>query len=595
MKRKIIYLLVAVLCLAVLLPSCDQGETTETVNCTGHADVDANLSCDNCGTPIHTIVNSVPAEQEEIPTAFAEIPDNATINNLFNTSFTDDNQILSTNITESDRWFTENSYTHGIDDMGYGIYRVTYTVVNNSDPENVHVTKHLMLYNANIAKAVYSTYISYYQESTPDKSYSVSVIDAYGVPCAFKVTIGTYDYSYGEYYYSYSVYTLDGTPIATELDEASAYAYQLSGGQAVLNISDTLYVIENNKVITTYDADTFVDRPAFTFVNEEKNLGYVVSYNNPAVLVYELSSWINCVWSYEIPSCYDYDVFFLANGNILIQTKTMVPAGSVNYDYTNGNTNYDLDYFVVDVNTRATTEIEFGYYIRSVDVANKDTDGSAVKNWLTVNNIVNKNVASDSMVLAAGDDLTVIGEKSATLPSVLVQDFELVANNTFLATIYYGEGTTVRKLYDANGAEIAILPNNAVIKGNYILLNKTMYDFQMNPVYTLTEKQSIYAAFDTYMIVYDQGDSEAEIPAGYFYVSASNGNPVQITSENSVIVEFSSDYFVIKTMEDEAQLYKIYNENGQLVYTSSNSIYNIFNGEGVFTIVFDNGQVVIAQ
>lgn len=617
MKRKIIYLLVAVLCLAALLPSCDQGNSATTA-CEAHVDADTNLFCDNCNTPVHTVVNNVPTEEEEIPTIFAEIPADSKISTLFNTSFKSENNIIPENVVEADKWFEDGDLSHGASTIAENIFLISRTTRNDEDPSNVYYTSTVMLYNANIAKTVFNRSVTYNQDATPVTSYSVNMINANGQPCAFRVTTTTLNTETSETLNTYSFYTLDGTSIEVDLNKANTSSYQLSGGQTALEINGTIYVIENNKIKHTFSADTFVDRPMFSYINAEKKLGYLLSNNNKSgVLIYDLNKWVECVWSYEIPSCYGYDVFFLANGNLLIQTENVVPDGSVNYDYISGGSKIDLDYFVVDITAKTTTEIEFGYYINNVTVADSKTDASAVKNWITVNDIANKNIASDTMILATADDLTIIGEKSDALPSVLVENIELVANNTFLATLYYGEGTSVRKLYDANGTEIATLPNHAEVTSSFIVINNTVYDFKMKPIYSLTETQVFTACFDTYIIIYDEGNVQENIPDEYFYLSATGATPVRITSTDitydtdgttelkkvtAYISEYSGDYFIVATNtvdyvdnSNNSTIYKLYNENGTLVFTSSKGFDRILEGDGVFTIVLSNGDVVVAK
>lgn len=618
MKRNIIYLLVAVLCLAVLLPSCDQGGATNNTACEAHVDADANLFCDNCNIPVHTIVNSAPATEEEVPTVFAEIPADAKITSLFTTTPVDKNAVLSTGTTASDKWFTPDCITNNISELSSDLYLITYTTANTADPNNVTLTATTLVYNPDIAACVYSNSVTYGETATPNKYFNVGAVYAYGIPFAFEVATTSINAETAESTVTYSYYTLSGAEIATDLENDDIDASILNGEEFALTVDDTVYVIVDDKISYTFDEAQFVDRPRFDYVNEEKNLGYlVVDGYKTTVLVYDLTKWMSCTWAYELPAYDDVDFFFLANGNILLQTQTVVPSGSVNYDYTDGYTNYDLDYFVVDVNTKAATEIEFGYYIYDVDVADKETDAASVKNWIQVADIENKNITGSSMILAADDSLKIIGEYNATLPSVLVEDFELIAKDTFLATLYYGEGTIVRKLYSADGKEIATLPNSASIYDGFILINDTVYGFDMKPIYTLTETQSFTNVYDNYILIYDKGNAEENVVAGQYYLSTDTTAPVLVASNVTTFDEdgtttlkvvqsyvSASDYnhFTVRTTtydyvnpENNSTIYSLYNEKAQLVYSGETEIYNIYEGEGVYTIVFADGSVVVSK
>jgi hypothetical protein len=142
--------------------------------------------------------------------------------------------------------------------------------------------------------------------------------------------------------------------------------YQQSGLEYI-QVNDDVYVIdpETKEVIHTDKDSTLVYRPQMDAVVGD--LGYRFIYEDETltkIYVYDLTKWIECIYSYFVPSYYDnVSYFVLRNGNVLVQSELALPDTAVSYDYISNGIKYDLVYTMINADAKTTTEIEFGYYI----------------------------------------------------------------------------------------------------------------------------------------------------------------------------------------------------------------------------------------
>lgn len=597
MKRKIFSLIICVACLLAVLASCGD------VECDAHVDADKNALCDNCSIPVITVTEKVPTEETVVDTVVNVIPQGATYGDVYVVEAPDYAvipEIAETAKVEGEIYNYYNGFvaihyanqTAGEqteEDRTDDEYALTYRLYNPVTAQNVIVFN----YDYKVADGQYVNEAEF------------SVVSEAGTPVLIKVT--TTEWEKDEYssnwrentFYSYYTFagvkvadskTLDTEAMEDKGDDADPIYLpfnfevdKVAGDLVYVTYNDTKIAIdyEAGSIVASGDAASFIERPVFDAVIG--TTGYISK--NGYVYIYDLNEWIKCVYAYEIPTSDNTSVFYLENGNILLQTVNATHVDTKNYDALNNGVKVDIDYFVFDVAAKTAAEVEFGYYIIGVETAG-DNYKDTVKNVITANVINNKNIGK-TVVLAADNALNIIANEAAVIPEFgLVKNLTAVADGVLLGTLYYGEGSSVRVLYKADGTEIAKLPNNAQVKSSFIVIGGKYYDFNMNlkfdPKADAENEFTVYYESANY-IIFSNGDD-------YYYWNASMTAPtllVDVESDEEAEVQFTASiiaktagYVVVKknvvtvvdNVPETTTTYTVYNANGEAVYTGEDNV-----------------------
>lgn len=580
MKRKIFCLAICVLCIVAALVSCN-----DAVACEGHADTDKNAACDNCGAPVVILTEEVTKEEAIVEMVVSKIPEGATIGTAYAVTLEKD-PVLGTEFTEND--LLTNGSTKG---RAYDFIFISYeeqtagadTEENQTDDE-FKIT--WSLYNPYTDKTV-TLHTCEYDAETSSKIDEVELDRDLSENGIIKIDIYDYIYEEDNDYWrelEYSdYYTVAGTKFTSSLSVTTEEDYTsygiVSAGQESTRDGITYFVSHNTKyaidvktgvVLHEEDKNYFVERPTFDFKDEK--YGYVEG--DFAIYAYDLTKWLECVYSYEVPSYYlDGKTHYLGDGKILMEGIEVLPANSVNYDLFMGAEKMDIEYTLIDLASETKEkEIEFGYLINNVQIVDDMAD--AVKYIFDVNAIENKQIAK-ALTLYLDASLNILAEDSAILPA-FVNDLELVADGVFLGTVVYGEYSSVRKLYDATGKEIVTLPNSAVIKENWIEFDGKYYDFTMKLIFDpKADEENVFTVFNaTANYIFFRCDDDT------YYWNATMTAPKLVadnlsedeTTVQSIAIYGASNYFVVrttKTVEEETEnTFALYNANGEFVFES---------------------------
>jgi len=644
--KKLICLIICIACILTMLVSCGEEETV----CDAHLDADKNNACDTCGTPVYTVVEKVPTEEEVVDMIVSAIPEDATIGSIW--AFGEDGKTplgefkeaenlanlkdaSSSNFVRSDLLYyeyktqidgtntTDENWTDDTDPFGYlkdDTFKITYVV-----------------YNATLDKNVY-TYTT--DEYTYDEAQSGNYDRIYGgidVEADIFLCVEIMDYEfelydesnpddgYWTYNYVYEYYLANGTKLSSSADVAEGevynppYDFSVNGDYAYVTVSDErhVYEIETCKLVDKGDKDTFLARPVFNFFMTD-DYGYVM--NNGKLFVYDLTKWIDCVFSYDMPS--NGNVYVLANGNLFVQEETTLPSSAVNYDYVNAGSKFDIKYFVVDIAAKTETEVEFGYYVDMIAPAmDGENYAATVKNLAHVREIKNKNLGKQ-MTLACDDAMAILADFGRALPE-FVNDVTVIAKDVYLGEVVYGEGSSIRKIFNAKGEELATVPNNATVRENYIECNGKYYDLTMklllDPVADADNPFILLAEYNEYLL-FRQGNDEyywnVKLPAPVMIAQHTNV-PVVLPGEDPVelpnpvkeqeLINMEDNYFVVRTtitttVETPAadpadpptidtQItyeYKVYNVENKCILTSATALNINTLGEMVVAMDAEN-------
>ena len=540
MKRKIFCLAICLLCIVAALVSCGN-------KCEAHVDADKNTLCDNCKVPVVTITEEI-LKDEVIDTVFAEIPEGATYADLINTDAT---PVLGN---------LEKQNFKNADIIGDALDFIIYTYkAQNSN------FKSWVMFNPFTKASV--TLLS--QNHGNDNAY---VAGTYG--SIIKVYIANYDADgqLDDTYYDY--YTASGEKLFSTKKDANDERLDVESPYTVDNI--TYVTTEKDEVETTYaidaegkiahkdDAEKFVKRPDMDEIVD--NYGFVKL--NGTVYVYDLSEWMKCVYSYELPTYFnDCERFYLNDGKILVQGEKALPASAINYDFLDNSGNkYDLVYILVDhaADTKEK-EIEFGYYIDEVYVFQTGVVNADIAYGIFANDVVNGVIDEDNyLTLYTKEDLTVVAESEALNPEFV--DLYPYNDNVLLGEVNYGTGSTVYKLYDYSGNELATLPNSlsmSDIKETYIKYNGAYYNFKMEKIFdpksNTEDPYTVYGDYDTFVLLRKGNVTyywNATLAAPVVIADATNTDVTVTTKDDNV----DNTYIVIRTNANGVTKYTLYND-----------------------------------
>ncbi|MBR2929777.1 MAG: hypothetical protein IKC32_00975 [Clostridia bacterium] len=492
MKSKIICLLICIASVISLLASCG------TPACEAHADEDKNRACDNCGIPVYTVVERVPTDEAAVEMVVTPIPTDKKLGDLYKTDYEENPKVGDFTLIED---FTLGDVINRFDNDRYIFYGYTeQTAGTETTLENWTDTSyptgyldddkyidHWCIYDVLGGETCFSLAGREYtiQELWDGHVDDVSCTESMGEFLNMREYRWTKDengYWSQKEIDTYRFFNGDLIISSEETGVDSDLSFSWYGdrnGIEYYEISGNMYAIsfDEDKIIHKEDMDSFVFRPDFDYVTDTH--GYL--YSGGKLLVYDLSKWIECVYSYELPDGASY--FYLADGNILIQRVVILPDSAKNYDYTDG-TKYDLVYTLIDPIAKTETEIEFGYYVNYSDVYVDDYGFvDSVKNILNVSIIENKNLGK-KVDLACDSSLGIIAEIDAVLPE-LVESVILVADGVFMGDIVYGDGSLVTALFDAEGNRLATLPEKAILSNGVIVVEDKYYDMKLDKLFDL--------------------------------------------------------------------------------------------------------------
>lgn len=325
---------------------------------------------------------------------------------------------------------------------------------------------------------------------------------------------------------------------------------------------DTVYAIdsETRELVYSSKPSEFVYRPSFNITTEK--YGYV-EYEE-TVFVYDLTKWVNCVASYQIPSYYtNRNWAVLENGNVLIYAAVILPDDAISYDFIQEGNKYDLVYTILNVAEKSVTNVEFGYSIDSkVDAENGYT--AQALNVFKVYPIVNDKIDTTApKTLVVDNVLQVLYDSTATTVDA---DYYLVADGLFLKTTNLDDETFIREIVNEKGERVAYVPINADVRENYIVYNSAIYNFKMEKILDLVDAND-YALEDEFIIVEKYTDD------GYFYyyydVVATVLTPVEITGEGIMDVITCEFGFAVSYQVDNDGAFelkhKLFNADNQFV------------------------------
>ena len=549
MKRKILALLASILCLSMLLVSC--GECKEHVDenadgicdeceaeipvCT-HTDADENNLCDTCGVAVVRV--EVPTEISDL--VVKPLPEGGALSDYLVTDKKDNDAVLVSAELAID-----------LDDVVAVYYRLDTALAYVETENNGETTYQLFDLRANKTVKTFTEV-----DEFTDRYYYFEIEDVYN----------------GESTYSY--YTYSGAAIAENVDEDDRCTDipDVQNGVYYLTIGETVYAVdaEDGALLASGNKNTFVKRPEF--INVVGDFGYVET--DTAIYVYNLASekLVDCVYSYQLPAADELDVFYLANGNILVQTVDALDENAQKYDFKEYGVKFDINYVLVDVTAKTVAAADFGYYISDVTPTEdmEDMLKPDIPNAVTAYAIKDGKLLNDEdemLWMLVDNDLTVKAVMKGTL-TAQNDMYRLVADNRFLTSFGYG-ASTYYGIVNENGELVTYVTQAAAMQlaqYGYYQVGAKYYNADMTLIVDLDKEGEEYDYVDSYedytilsRTVTPEGGTATTT---YYFFDAKQGAPVAITG---TVVDACDDYFVVKSQANNADTYTVYNANNEVV------------------------------
>lgn len=365
----------------------------------------------------------------------------------------------------------------------------------------------------------------------------------------------------------------DGKTIEDEwkfesVDENSAYVKFVYDG--------TAYVIDKatHEVRNGGNVNTFVDRPDFDYENDE--FGFV--WDGTSIYAYDLSAWVDCVYTYDVPSYFEYyELVALQGGKFLVQGSVCLPDDAVSYDYIEYDyeygykyCKYDLCYVLIDPAQKTATEIGFGYYVyceESSYIFSEDAP-TVLRVYPIENDRINYAKAlylavdADMKVLGQVADLFFWGEEMYALGTEYLYQWDYLLN--------------CYKVLDLNGQLVTYLGSNTDIIDNtgrlqiagdyYMLVDGKLQSLNAVLDEALVGEWTISSSYASYFVVSET--IEKIVPS-----EEEGGEPTTEYEYNTYVVTMTAEGFKVekvnsKTETSETTLYRV-NANYYITYTES--------------------------
>lgn len=641
MKTKLISLLIALLCMTMLLVSCsdpcvehidaDNDGICDVEGCEDavkkpevaeheHADANADGVCDteNCGTIIITnVVDNiveiiVPTKPEEkVPMVVKPIPvanradyieydyaeKQAYFNKLFRSYVPDDylgdvgdgayvvvkkvNEVLVAPVED-------NPETTEVNEYYAGKFKDTYTVSDISGETEL----------------VILTFVKEYEGTGSFVGFDFDSSEF--------ITVNN-----GKNTYFYRAGVANTAPALT-FENGKLSDYEIDEYVTYLEYDGKIVVYDNASLVKLEEKEPvfFVDRPEFDVV--EGNLGII--YDDNSMQVYDLTKWIECVYTYEVPnSSYveDSQVFELANGTYLYQYSVYLPNNAVSYDVYNYGQKFDLVYEIVNPAAKTATKVEFGYVIamQMEEFPGLKTEGKNIFAVLPINNGTLATGENESKLLITDNELNILFSLEKLVINQDNLGFELVADKYAVIEVLLGD-SVADAVINLETLAVTYLP--AAIDYVYdtcymiddVLYNwdgTVKFDFRdvedaENPANDVTYE--FMARYDSYFLVEKETktadvDEATGTPTGtftpvtkyYFYdVNTAGAQLVEVEYNN--IIYRNGDMFIVRVTTpviDPATNLPVIDPATNLPKVVIT--YNVFNNDGAFvTTITDSIQ-----
>ena len=634
MKTKILALILAIACLSVVFFGCAKEKTCDThvdnnanakcdvcdtdlcsehkdenedkicddcsvsLTLCEHKDDNSDKFCDTCGGAIVVLYEQVaPVTGDRVPTVVHPIPTGVDLKKYINTAQTQPNLVTALTNMTFDRflhsvgnYWLVSIYNEATTSTTYRIYDVENGKIVCERNDATTLSNQRIFIDIELSQHYYTVtteIVNYLRYNETVVNLKDEANNFYDYTETVSKTTSVYTYSD-----STAICSAVWTPASLEPWEMMAanliVEMESLNNVDYINFNGTVWAFDawDSTVLGKFDPMELIYRPAFDVQNDK--FGYIEM--DGKIFVYDLTKWIECVYSYEIPMNYQsYFWFVLENGNVLLQSEMTLPRNAISYDFTMEDEKFDLVYTVLDPVAKTAKNVEFGYYIYDLSAANDITYTAEAKNIAYVAPLVNDVISSQRKYFILNNDLTVAADITDFV------DYQQVSDNVYLKYEDIGTSSYAIYLVDVNGTRLSYLPYAADIKNNYVLYDSTAYNFKMEKLMDLTPYSLLWEAPE-YMIF--SLFNEATATTEYYYYNGTTAAPVKLTEHPAPFDEFSYEFGYMTATTDlvtGVTTTSFYNVNNQKINcgTQMPSIVTVY--ENVVVFMMTDGTYVIAK
>ncbi len=333
-------------------------------------------------------------------------------------------------------------------------------------------------------------------------------------------------------------------------------------------LEDAVYrVAEDGSIAKAFDMPAFAAFPALQ--NKQGDYYYAAVRETNSVYVYDAE--LNMVAYVQAPSYVDEVIYHVLNdGNVLLQYTEELGQFEEDYDFSEDGERFNLYSFLLNVEKNSTKELKLDYIVARLD-NQAETD-----NWLYSEKIENvawifeiedqrlNQTPSAMKMVKLNNKAKVKGEISGLVPNQnpyygiksvapdrwVVSD---LAGNKFLLN---GEGEVMGNV---NGLNLENL--NAF----YILMNNKIYDWDLNVKYDMAANKATTVQQMNHGVLMTNEDGET-----LFYANGEVKTLInKDAAEKNVVAMKNKSFFVVATLDEENAItsYKVYNDLGNAVIT----------------------------
>ncbi len=382
-----------------------------------------------------------------------------------------------------------------------------------------------------------------------------------------------FGYMSGKTAYTSIYYLNEGATSATGL---------LTGSNAVKSYGKegNFYYIERDKDITWYKnsgGSVFTATKAF-YDSYDLEATYAVNDNLYWVGTNKMHIYNNntCVVEYLVsPDCADFSAFVLNDGNVIVQEKYIVDGTSAEYDDLSNGVKYNVVSKIVNAATGAETPMDIDFEILQLEPAsNHESEGSnshfpfelveGKQNQAYIRAFDKTGATYDQKYVVINNSLEVEYEFNNKAPNLLWSDLRyarILANDKYAARVAIGNEKHYM-IFDAEGNEVAPYNSTDIFEPNYndkyIVTFNAVYDKNMNLVYDFADNgvelwrgdYNQYFIGENSVVVYKDADSD-----GYYEDYRLNFETKELTlladEVRTVLCDYGDSYYVIKEYCDE--------------------------------------------
>ena len=602
MKNRFLALIAALLCICMLFVSCnekvelctthadanddglcDNCEATyvKQAPCTTPADANGDGVCDSCGKHAYVTPEALPKPATPVDMVVNTVPADAVMGDYFSLDYETGKLVLTTSkqiLEDQTAIIDSNSKialikvvaSEEIEDPNYEAvegeepkmiteYTETLSIIS-SDDFTTPIWTATFKYTSEVG-ALYYEGIEYYAHIVSEYFYVRCYTRTEG-----EIPEGETEPVYVEEY-TYTYYTNSGEKIA-ELENSSAEISSIdcNNDKTGLIMNGDIYVVddETSKIEYTTRYDLFVDRPEFDcvigdygyYINDGYYYdGYDYVYVDE-IQVYNLKNdklWVDCVYVVDEDEYEDADAYILQNGNILVQDVVDVEDFEINYDYEEYGNKYNVNYYIINPTNGEVKEVEFGYYINDLEMADAEDSQftDKVLNIAEVSTIKDKVVLDDERYFILDNELNILYEVAPFVNGQEDFEYEVVGKDLLLVEISVGDAT-VDAVVNTKGEIVCYLPNSVTQHDGYVTISSEygkFYNYDMTLIIDLVEEEYTIANSngDSYFLVKtrieletiepeegEEGEAEekeVEVKEFYFFNPSVMSEPVFIADE----------------------------------------------------------------